>query len=216
MEITALNERLMKAQEEERSRIAGELHDGVVQQMTAVNTLLGVASLQIAPDSKAKGTLDKVQEIVVGIGSDVRHLSHELHPGLLTEQGLPEALSYYCKEFSTTRGIPVTCEADSGVKKLSPGTALALYRIAQEALGNAAKHSQAKQVRIQLMRADEVVRLVISDDGVGFVLGRPGDSGGVGLVNMRERVRHLNGTFELQSEPGRGTTICAEVPFRPA
>jgi len=216
MEISALNERLMKAQEEERSRIAGELHDGVVQQMTAVNTLLGVATLQIAPDSRAKGTLDKLQDMVIGMGSDVRHLSHELYPGLLSEQGLPEALSFYCKEFCTTRGIPVTCEADSGVKELSPGTALALYRIAQEALGNAAKHSKAKQVRIRLMRADEVVRLVISDDGVGFVLGRSGDSRGMGLVNMRERVRHLNGTFELESEPGRGTTIRAEVPFRAA
>ena len=135
---------------------------------------------------------------------------------MLTEQGLPEALSYYCKEFSTTRGIPVTCEADSGVKELSPGAALTLYRIAQEALGNAAKHSQAKQVRIQLMRADEIVRLVISDDGVGFVLGRSGDSSGLGLVNMRERVRYLNGTFQLESRPGCGCTISAEVPFRPA
>ena len=215
-EITALNERLMKAQEEERSRIAGELHDGVVQQMTTVNTLLGVATMQVPPDSRAKATIDKVQDIVMGMGSDVRHLSHELHPGLLKEAGLPEALCSYCKEFSTTRGIPVTCEADSGVQELSPGTALALYRIAQEALGNAAKHSRAKQVRVRLIRADEVVSLIVSDDGVGFVLGRPGDSGGVGLVNMRERVRYLNGTFELDTQPGRGTTIRAEVPFRPA
>jgi signal transduction histidine kinase/ligand-binding sensor domain-containing protein len=216
MEITALNERLMKAQEEERSRIAGELHDGVVQQMTTVNTLLGVATLQVPPDSRAKATIDKVQDIVIGMGSDVRHLSHELHPGLLTEQGLPDALSFYCKEFSTTRGIPVTCEADSGVKELSPGTALALYRIAQEALGNAAKHSKAKQVRVRLMRADVVVRLTVSDDGIGFVPGRGGDSGGVGLVSMRERARQLNGTLQLESQPGRGTIVRAEVPFRPA
>ena len=216
MEITALNERLMKAQEEERSRIAGELHDGIVQQMTTVNTLLGVATMQLPPDSRTKATIDKVQDIVMAMGSDVRHLSHELHPGLLKEAGLPEALCSYCKEFSTTRGIPVTCEADSGVEDLSPGTALTLYRIAQEALGNAAKHSKAKQVRVRLLRADEVVRLIVSDDGVGFVLGRPGDSRGVGLVNMRERVRYLNGTFELETQPGHGTTIRAEVPFRPA
>jgi len=99
---------------------------------------------------------------------------------------------------------------------LSPGTALALYRIAQEALGNAAKHSKAKQVRVRLMRADAVVRLTVSDDGIGFVLGRPGDSEGVGLINMRERVRYLNGTFDLESRPGQGTTVRAEVPFRPA
>jgi len=216
IEITALNERLMKSQEEERSRIAGELHDGIVQQMTTVNLKLGTVTQQVPRDSRAKATIDEVQEIVIRMGSDVRHLSHELHPGLLKEAGLPEALSSYCKEFSTTRGIPVTCEADSGVEELSPGTALALYRIAQEALGNAAKHSKAKQVRVQLMRADAVVRLTVSDDGIGFVLGRPGDSEGVGLINMRERVRYLNGTFKLESRPGQGTTVRAEVPFRPA
>ena len=172
--------------------------------------------VRVRTDAQAKETIDRVQDIVVEMGNDVRHLSHELHPGLLKEAGLPEALCSYCDEFSATRGIPVTCEADSAVKELSPGSALALYRIAQEALGNAAKHSKAKQVRVRLLRAGAVVRLIVSDDGVGFVLGHAGDSGGVGLVNMRERVRYLNGTFVLDTQPGRGTTIRAEVPFRPA
>src|SRR3989442_4539237 len=92
----------------------------------------------------------------------------------------------------------------------------ALFGIDQEALGIVGKHSKAKQVRVRLMRADGVVRLTVSDDGIGFVPGRGGDSGGVGLVNMRERVRQLDGTLELESEPGRGTIVRAEVPFRPA
>jgi PAS domain S-box-containing protein len=215
-EITALNDRLMKAQEEERSRIAGELHDGVVQQMTTVNLLLGAAKRQVPPDSGAKATIDESQRILIAMGSEVRQLSHELHPALLRETGLPAALCSYCGEFTKTRGIPVSCEADPGVKDLSRGAALALYRIAQEALGNVAKHAQAKQVQVRLARADGIVRLTISDDGVGFVPRSAGDFGGVGLVNMRERVRKLYGTLELESHPGRGTTIRAEIPFRPA
>jgi PAS domain S-box-containing protein len=215
-EITALNERLMKAQEEERTRIAGELHDGVLQQITSVSINLGVVKYKVPPDSQAKTEITGLQNTLTQIGTDIRHLSHELHPARLHEAGLPKALSSYCTEFRKTRGIPVSCDADPDVKELSPGAALALYRIAQEALGNAAKHSNAKQVHVGLERADGMVRLTVSDDGVGFVPGRSGESGGVGLVNMRERVRYLNGTFELESEPGRGTIIRAAVPFRPA
>ena len=215
-EITALNERLMKAQEEERTRIAGELHDGVLQQLTTVALNLGAVKYQVPPGSPAKTEIDGVQDKLIEIGTGIRQLSHDLHPASLHEAGLPNALSSYCGEFSKTRGIPVSCEADFDVKELSPGAALALYRIAQEALGNVAKHSKAKQVRVRLMRADGVVRLTVSDDGIGFVPGRGGDSGGVGLVNMRERVRELDGTLELESEPGRGTIVRAEVPFRPA
>ncbi|HEY4885035.1 MAG TPA: ATP-binding protein [Myxococcales bacterium] len=90
---------------------------------------------------------------------------------------------------------------------------MALYGVAQEALGNAAKHSKAKEVHVRLMRADGMVRLTVSDDGVGFVPRSAGDSGGVGLVNMRERVRYLNGTLVLEGEPDHDTTIRAEVPF---
>ncbi len=216
MEITALNERLMKAQEEERSRIAGELHDGVLQQLTTLALDLGTVTFQIPSGLPVKTKIDSVENRLVEIGTNIRQLSHELHPAVLHEAGLPSALSSYCGEFSRTRGIPVSCEAESNLKELSPGAALALYRIAQEALGNAAKHSRANQVRVRLVCADTVVRLTVSDDGVGFVLGRPSESGGVGLVNMRERVRYLHGTFHVESRPGCGCTICAEVPFRPA
>jgi PAS domain S-box-containing protein len=215
-EITALNERLMRAQEEERSRIAGELHDGVAQQITTVNILVGIARRQVPLDPRTAAALDDAEEKLIQMGTDVRHLSHQLHPALLKEAGLPDALSSYCREFSKTRGLPVRCEADAGAKDLSPGAALALYRIAQEALGNTAKHAKAKQVRVQLEKMDGVVRLIVSDDGVGFVFDRSGKPRGVGLVNMRERLRYLNGTFEIDSEPGRGTTIRAAVPFRPA
>ncbi len=215
-EITMLNVRLMKAQEEERTRIAGELHDGVLQQLTTMSLNLGTVKYQVPPDSPAKTEIASVQNKMKQLGTEIRQLSHELHPASLHEAALAEALPAYCGEFSKTRGIPVSCEVDSDAKELSRGSALALYRIAQEALGNVAKHSRAKQVHVRLVRADGRVRLTVTDDGVGFVPGRAGDAGGVGLVNMRERLRQLNGTLELESQPGRGTTIRAEVPFRPA
>jgi signal transduction histidine kinase len=157
-----------------------------------------------------------VQKKLIEVGTEVRQLSHELHPPVLQESGLPEALSAYCQEFSKVHGIPVSCEADAAVAELSPGAALCIYRIVQEALGNVAKHSKANKVEVRLTRADGRVCLSVSDDGVGFASNRPAESGGLGLINMRERVRQLDGTLELESEPGRGTTVRAQVPFRPA
>jgi PAS domain S-box-containing protein len=214
-EITALNERLMKAQEEERTRIAGELHDGVLQQLTSVTLMLGAVKCEIPQDSEAIQEIQKLQKQLMQVGTDIRQLSHELHPEVLKGAGLPEALAGYCEEFSKTRGIPVTCDTDATAKELSRGAALVLYRIAQEALGNVAKHAEAKHVQVRLTRSNGRVRLSVSDDGIGFSPEGAGKAGGLGLVNMRERVRQLNGTLELQSEPGCGTTVTAEVPFRP-
>ena len=102
------------------------------------------------------------------------------------------------------------------MEKLSPGAALCIYRIAQEALGNVAKHAKAKQVEVRLTRSDSRVILVVPDDGVGFDPSRSEKFRGLGLINMRERVTQLNGTFEFESQTGHGTTVKAEVPFRPA
>jgi PAS domain S-box-containing protein len=213
-EIRALNERLMKAQEEERMRFAGELHDGVLQQLTSFTLRMGTAIIKLPANSEAKTRIKQLQKELIQMGTEIRHLSHELHPVALREAGLPDALRSYCQEFSEVRGIPVSCEADETVDQLSPGAALCLYRIAQEALGNVAKHSKAKQAELRLYRSDGNVCLSVSDDGVGF--SADAKSGGLGLINMRERAHQLHGTFEFHSEPGRGTTINATVPFRPA
>jgi len=215
-EIRALNEQMIKAQEAERIRISGELHDGVLQRITSLTLRLGIVKYQVPADSEAKTSIMGLQQELIGIGTDVRHVSHELHPALLHESGLPAALSSYCEEFSKVRGLPVSCKTDESVKELSPGAALCLYRIAQEALGNAAKHSKAKRVEVQLTRSDGRVCLLVSDDGVGCAPGQTGNSRGLGLINMRERVLQLNGKFDFESAPEHGTTVRAEIPFRPA
>lgn len=213
-EITALNEKLMSAQEQERIRIAGELHDGVMQEMLAATMMLGSAKRRISGDVEAQATIDKVQQKLVQAGTEIRQLSHDLHPPALQDAGLPDALRTHCEEFSASCGIPITCDADDRVHDLSRGAALALFRIVQEALGNAVKHSRATRITVGLARSAGKVTLTVSDDGIGFDRGRLTSSGGLGLITMRERAGQLNGTFEFNTAPGRGTTIKVVVPFR--
>ncbi|HTR24279.1 MAG TPA: ATP-binding protein, partial [Terriglobales bacterium] len=215
-EIRALNEQMIKAQEAERMRISGDLHDGVLQQITSLALQLGTAKRQLPGDSEVRATMLGLQQELIQVGADIRHISHELHPALLQESGLPAALSAYCEEFSKVRGLPVECETDKSVEELSPGAALCLYRIAQEALGNAAKYSQAKKLEVRLTRANGSVRLLVADDGVGCDPEKILRSGGLGVINMRERVMQLHGAFEFDSAPGRGTRVRAEIPFRSA
>ncbi len=157
VEVRALNEQLIKAQEAERMRISGELHDGVLQQITSLTLRLGKVKRQVPPNLEATATVTGLQQELIKIGTDIRHISHELHPALLQESGLPAALSSYCEEFGKVRGMPVTCEADATVEELSPGAALCLYRIAQEALGNVAKYSEGKRVEVRLTRSNSTV-----------------------------------------------------------
>lgn len=213
-DISALNERLMKAQEQERVRIAGELHDGVMQEMLAATMLLGSAKRHAVDGSPVQSAIDKVQQKLIRVGTDLRQLSHDLHPPALQDAGLPKAVRDYCDEFSTASGIPVSCETDPGVDDLSRGTALALFRILQEALGNAAKHAQAARITVRLERAGQLVSLVIADDGVGFDRHRLPPTRGLGLISMRERAGQLSGRFEVTSVPGRGTTVLVVIPFR--
>jgi signal transduction histidine kinase/ligand-binding sensor domain-containing protein len=211
-EITALNESLMKAQEQERMRIAGELHDGVMQQISALSLVLGTGRRR--PEADARKTMAEVQQKLIEVGTEVRQLSHNLHPPMLKDAGLPEALRGYCEEFGRVRNIPVSCHAEDRVQDLSRGTALALYRIAQEALGNAAAHGAAQRVDVRLTLSNGRVTLTVSDDGRGFDPHRIGATGGLGLISMRERATQLNGTFNVDSTPGHGTTIKVVIPFR--
>jgi signal transduction histidine kinase len=124
-EIGALNEQLMKAQEQERTRIAGELHDSVMQQITTLGLVLGTARRRIAAESEARELVADVQRKLIDVGNEVRQLSHDLHPPELKQMGLPEMLQGYCDSFSQARGLPVSCEVEASVAELSDGSALA-------------------------------------------------------------------------------------------
>src|SRR5688572_28275547 len=155
--------------------------------MLSVTMMLGTAKRRIPADSDARTTIDRIQDKVIRVGTDIRRLSHDLHPPILQQAGLPRAVQALCEEFGNAVGIPVRCDADESTRELSRGAALALFRILQEALGNAAKHGAPHRITVRLARSDDMVTLSVSDDGAGCDRSRPGASGGLGLITVRER-----------------------------
>jgi PAS domain S-box-containing protein len=204
--------RLIGAQEEERLRIARELHDNVGQRLA----LLGI---QIDALAKASHVANRLDAPLAALGascrelsSEVHHLSHRLHSAKLDALGLVPAVQGYCHEVSD-HGVHVRFSNDDVPATLPGETALCLFRVAQEALANVVKHSGAFEARVHLFAADGHVGLRVEDSGRGFEPN--GQQSGLGLISMRERVRSVGGEVRVQSSPTRGTTIEARVPLRP-
>lgn len=213
-EIKALTERLINAQEQERTRIARELHDDLNQQIAAVNLSLGGIRLGLGEREKEATTqLENLHQHLGKLSQSVRAISHELHPAILEYGDLADALRAHCAEFSSINGIDISFDASGQFEGLDPAVALCIYRVTQEALQNAAKHSSAKQVTVHLERTAGGLRLTVSDRGVGFRLDQARASGGLGLVSIKERVRLVKGVIELETQPHQGTTLHVAVPL---
>ncbi len=215
-EIQDLAGRLIRAQEEERSRIARELHDDLSQRLAALS--LGLSALKKHVPADRLVEVKRVQDQAADVSSEIRGLSHRLHPGLLRHTGLGPALRSLCAELSGREGhggTAVRYVGDEELPALESDVALCLYRVAQEALGNAQRHSGAKVASVIVSRTDGVLRMTVCDDGRGFDAASARRSGGMGLVSMEERVRLVHGTIRVDSHPGRGTELRVEVPLRP-
>jgi signal transduction histidine kinase len=213
-EVQLLSGRLLNAQEDERSRLARELHDDLSQQIAAISLVTGNLKRLIRRDpDDAAAECDRIHQKLVGLSECIRRMSHQLHPAVLELSGLPSALRVYCKEFEALNGIQVTVTADATFDRVPPGVALGLYRIAQEALQNVARHSGAKEARITLEQSDDWLRLTISDKGAGMSGERDQPPRGLGLISMRERALLLGGTVEMVSRLGQGTVISVRVPL---
>jgi signal transduction histidine kinase len=205
-----LGRRLLKAQEEERSRIAIELHDDVSQQAVAL-----AIDLQRINDC-SHGTTQKIvrdaQKRVKSLLKSVHDLSHRLHPANLRLMGLLSALGQLQRDLSRP-GMTITVSSENVAPVLPDDVALCLFRIAQEAIQNAIKHSGARTIRIQLDGDNAIIALKIIDDGVGFdVSGATGK--GLGLISMHERAESVGGTLKVVSRKGAGTRLQVTVPFR--
>jgi PAS domain S-box-containing protein len=209
-----LSGRLITAQDEERTRIARELHDDFSQRLA----LQGISLAQLwkkLPDAEVEERA-RVQELMKRnqeISSDMHSLSHQLHSSKLEHVGLAPALMGLCEELSKEYKIQVEFTERGVTSEIPKDVALCLFRIAQEALGNVAKHSRAKQAQAELCRANNEIRLRIVDAGVGFDLAFRGTDEGIGLVSMRERLRLVGGRLSVRSAPMRGTEILAEIPL---
>ena len=204
--------RLIGAQEEERLRIARELHDNVGQRLA----LLAMQIDELANASHGARRLDAPLSALRAscreLSSEVHHLSHRLHSAKLDALGLVPAVQGHCHEVSG-HGVHVRFSNDDVPATLPGETALCLFRVAQEALANVVKHSGAFEARVHLFAADGHVGLRVEDSGRGFEPN--GQQSGLGLISMRERVRSVGGEVRVQSSPTRGTTIEARVPLRP-
>jgi len=212
-----LAQKLLTAQEDERRRLARELHDGLVQQLATL--ALDVTTMR--PDAPGveqdlDSKLDDVATRLRQLSSEVRDLSRHLHPAILEHLGLVKAIESECAAFSQRTGTQATFKTSFSEVALSLDLALALFRVAQEGLRNIEQHSQARLVQIRLEQDDDAVILRVQDDGVGFETGSGnGHNGrfGLGLNSMRERMSLARGTLTVASEPGKGTVLSARLPM---
>ncbi|MGH9254600.1 MAG: ATP-binding protein [Vicinamibacterales bacterium] len=215
--LRALSAALLTAQEDERRRIARDLHDDVVQQLALLSIEIGTLAGDLPASTDGLPTrLRALQKQLVQVTHDVRRVSYGLHSSMIEDLGLSTALEALCEEFERVRGIHVQFDGDIDDVTVPATTASVFYRIAQESITNAAQHAQAREVHIELQRTGDTIELLVADDGAGFIPEQAGGHGGLGLVNMRERMRLVNGTLSVTSQPGRGTTIRASVPLERA
>jgi PAS domain S-box-containing protein len=211
--------RIVFAQEDERRRIARELHDQFGQQLTALKLKLDALRENCGEDASLCEQLEALQAIATQLDADIDYLVWEMRPTALDDLGLQAALSSYIQNWSKHFGVPVQLHASRMDKdRLTPEIETALYRIAQEALNNIAKHARATHVAIVLERRADQISLIIEDDGVGFDLQQvfSANDKGVGLIGMRERAALVGGTIEIESQPHVGATIVVRIATPPA
>jgi PAS domain S-box-containing protein len=212
--LATVSGRLIEAHEEERRRIARELHDDIGQRLA-----LSAVELQRfadnPPESRAE-LRDRAQELLrrtEEIASDVQALSHQLHSSKLEMLGIVAAAQSFCRELSAQQGVKVDFTHGNVPSALPRDVSLCLFRVLQEALQNAVKYSGTRQFRAELRRISDELELTVSDSGVGFDLREAMHSRGLGLVSMHERVSLVNGTLSITSKPESGTEISVRVPL---
>jgi signal transduction histidine kinase len=205
-----LASRLISVQEAERTRIARELHDDASQRIAALSIGLGMVKRTLR-DPQLRAELTRLQNHAMTLGDQVRHFSHELHPGVLQRAGLVPALRERLTEFSERYGVDIDFQAEE-VEAVPSQAALCLYRVAQETLHNIGKHAQATRVRVDLAHTPRELHLTIADDGRGFNPTDEATGGGLGLISLEERVRLLNGTLTVDTRPNQGTVVRARLP----
>jgi PAS domain S-box-containing protein len=207
-----LERKVINAQEEERSRIARELHDDINQRVALVIwELSSLDETKAASKSNVRGAVDSAVNQLRKVANDIQAISRRLHASHLEYLGLATAAGVLCKEMAAQQQIEIHLECDPQFPRLPKNISLSLYRVLQEALQNAIKHSGARRIDVHLAESANEARLSVSDRGLGFDPERSDKKQGLGLISMRERIRLVQGEFVIDSEPGRGTTIRCRV-----
>lgn len=209
---------LVSAQEMERARIARDLHDELGQQLTSLRLHLSLVGRDIPPDSNARKALDITESEAEKIDSRVSFLAWMIRPSTIEDLGLAKAMAGYVREWSRNFDIPAAFRGEQAESaKLLPEIEINVYRIGQECLNNIAKYASATSVNVLLSIDEDELRFIVEDDGIGFdttKVASPSRNGGLGLGGMQERARLLDGSCQIESVPGQGTTVYVRVPAR--
>ena len=210
--VRLLTGRLIHASEEERRHIARELHDDIGQRLSLVSVQLGMSGNQLPADAVASRVeLDHSVAELDALISDVHNLSHRLHSSKLEHLGLKAAMKDLCQEMAKRHGLQINLEAQIAQDGLSGNVPLCFYRVAQEALSNVVKHSDATRAQVSLTQAPGALRMRVQDWGRGFKTGEV--PAGLGFTAMHERLRSIGGRLSIESKPGEGTVVTAEAPI---
>jgi PAS domain S-box-containing protein len=216
MELQSLTGRLILGQEEERRRLARELHDDLSQRLAALAIEAGKTETEVKDkQDPIRKSLSALRDQAIRIAADVHDISRRLHPSILEDLGLRRAIESECTRFSAREGVDVAFSAENIPGGLPQDVSLSIYRIVQEGLSNIAKHACARRVTVALSASEVGLHLSIRDDGLGFDAVEARKKPGLGLSSIRERVRLVNGKHRIGSEPEKGTVIDVTVPLQP-
>jgi PAS domain S-box-containing protein len=212
--LSTLSQRLIEVQEEERSRIARELHDDINQRLALLTVTLDGLSKDLSPSpSGPKEVIDGAVKELVDVSTDIQAMSHRLHSSRLEHLGLAKAMARFCRELSNRHRVQIELQTENVPNDLSKEISLCLFRVLQEALQNAIKYSGRTHFQIVLSGQPTEIELTVQDWGKGFHLDGAMRTGGIGLISMNERLKLVNGELSIDSQLGRGTIIHARAPL---
>ncbi len=214
-ELRLLTGRLITTQEDERRRIARDLHDDFGQTLALLAVQIDVCRQQMGTSTDSAAALDELSARTKELSSAIHDLSHQLHPFKLEQLGLVAAVRALCTECSQSHNLEIEFTDEQIPTHLPREMALCLFRIAQEALRNAIKHGEARWIQVELQGTDDAIRLRVMDNGTGFNPDRANLEAGLGLISMRERLRLLQGEMTIDSAPSQGTQVVAWIPWEP-
>jgi len=211
--LSTLSGKLMEAQEQERARIARELHDDLAQRVAALVMQLHDVEQALAPGTSARVRVRQVHDHTNDLAREIHVIAHRLHSANLELLGLPAAAASLCRELAARHHVDVNFSTEGLSEKLSQDIAFCLFRVMQEALSNALKHAGAPRVTVVLRGTQTAIHLDVIDQGVGFDAEAVGQRRGLGLISMKERLNLVHGEIHVESRPGAGTIVRVRVPL---
>ena len=211
--LSSVNGRLIEAQESERARIARDLHDDIGQRVTVLAMALSQVKNMLPPGNDARAYVESIQKQTVEIIADVQALSHELRPPRLLHLGVVAAMQGFCQDLAVKHSVDIDFVSKHVPSNVPSDIALCLFRVLQEALHNAVRHSQVRRFEVQLHATMNAIYLMVRDEGVGFDFEAASRGEGLGLSSMKERLKLVGGELFVKAQPAAGTTVLARAPL---